>query len=589
MNLVGYFHGPDPAACLVRDGQLLALVEEERLIRNKHAPGVFPIRSIESCLDGAGIGLGDVDAFVYGWDAPAYADGQMADAYELANRAHPPDEATLGWQQANLARFRPEALHDRLHKELVRHFGPVEGSEPVLEFFPHHQSHAAAAFYLSPFDEALVLTVDGSGDGDCTTLWRGSGTELEALDRIPIPHSLGWFYAAMTEYLGFRAYDGEYKVMGLAAYGREDEELRSCLDEVVTDGPRGFDYGLDPTYIFHGDHSYSERFTDRMVELMPFGPRLGRTPIEAHHENLAFEVQRALEEHVLRLVSHFREETGLKNLCIGGGVGLNVKMNSRIHRSGTFAGLFPFPVPNDSGLGIGAALGVWTEATNKRAETLRHLYLGPSFDDEEIESQIRACGLQYRRCEDVAAATAELLDEGKIVGWFEGPMEAGPRALGGRSILADPRDPASRDRVNAAIKFREYWRPFCPSIAEEAIGGLIERAEAAPYMILAFDATETARELIPGTVHIDDTMRVQTVSAESHPLYHRLLGRFEELTGVSAVLNTSFNVKGEAIVCTPRDAFRTFWSTGLDALAIGSFIVEKPATPAAQDPGEVTR
>ena len=589
MNLIGYFHGQDPAACLIQDGRLVAFVEEERLLRFKHAPGVFPIRSIVSCLELGGIDLGDVDAFVYGWDAPRYADGGMTEFYDSVNEAHPPDAGTLAWQQACLARFRPEALRARLEKELVRQFGLAAGSDPTLRFFPHHESHAAAAFYLSPFDEALVLTVDGSGDSDCTTLWRGHGTELELLCRIPIPHSLGWFYAALTEYLGFRAYDGEYKVMGLAAYGRPSPDLRQRLDEVLRPGPQGFDYELDPAYIHHGAHSFSERYTDQLADLMPLPPRLGGAPIEPIHEDLAFETQRALEEHALRLVTHFRDQTGLKNLCIGGGVGLNVKMNSRIHQADLFEGLFPFPIPSDSGLGIGAALGLWLAETGRRPEPLRHLYLGPSFADEEIEAQIRASGLAYRRCDDVAAATAELLDAGKIVGWFQGPMEGGPRSLGGRSILADPRLPASRDRVNSAIKFREYWRPFCPSIAVGEVTRLLRRGEPAPYMILAFEATDAARDRIRGTVHVDGTVRVQTVDPDSHPLYYRLLERFEERTGVAAVLNTSFNIKGEAIVCSPRDAFRTFWSTGLDALAIGPFVIEKPVPPVPEEPEEVVR
>jgi carbamoyltransferase len=589
VNLIGYFHGNDPAACLLSNGELRAFVEEERLIRFKHAPDIFPIRSIAACLELGGLELGEIDAFVYGWDAPRYGDGGMAAFFERTNETHPPDPGTLSWQKAVLSLFRPQSLERRLRDQLVRWFGVAPETVPPLLFVPHHETHAAAAFYLSPCEEALVLSVDGSGDSDCTTVWRGSGTELERLWTAEIPHSLGWFYAALTEHLGFRAYDGEYKVMGLAAYGGENLELRGRLETVLHPGPSAWDYELDPRFIHHGRHTWSDRFTDDLVELLGLPPRLGGAAIEPIHEDLAYETQRALEETVLRLATHFRQETGIDELCIGGGVGLNVKMNSRLRRSGLFRRIFPFPIPGDSGLGIGATLAYWVRQGGSRPAPLEHLYLGPSWEAVEIEEQLAACGLDYRRCDDVCADAADLLAAGKVVAWFQGPMEAGPRALGGRSILADPRDAASRDRVNAAIKFREYWRPFCPSLTEESAARFLEGGERAPYMILAHEATEEARRKLPAVVHVDGTVRSQTVSADSHPLYHRLLEAFAARTGVPVVLNTSFNVRGEAIVCTPRDALRTFWTTGIDALAIGPFLVEKPRTPAPVEPDEVLR
>jgi carbamoyltransferase len=589
MRLLSYFHGIDPAAALVVDGHVVAYIEEERLLRNKHAANIFPIRSIEACLKLGGLRLTDVDAIVYGWDAPRYASGEMARFYEDVNSRFPPDAATRRWQQRNIGLFAPAALRRTLESNLVRHFGVAPAEVPKLEFYPHHRTHAAAAFWLSPFDEALVLTVDGSGDSDCTTVWRGKGATLEALHRIEIPHSLGWFYAAITEYLGFEAYDGEYKVMGLAAYGRENLELRAKLATIVRPGLRGFDYEVDPAFIHHGAHTYSERFTDQLIELIGLPPRQGPRKIEPIHEDLAYEAQRLLEESVIRLVSHFARETGLRTLCVGGGVGLNVKMNSRLHRMELFDHVWAFPVPSDSGLAIGAAVGHEVDATGARPAPLAHVYLGPSFTDEDIEHQLQQCGLAYRRPDDLAAATAELLAAGKVVGWFQGRMEGGPRALGGRSILADPRTVAARDRVNAAIKFREYWRPFCPSMTVESSERYLRKPDAAPFMILAFEATDAAREQAPAVVHVDGTVRVQTVDAATAPRYHALLRAFEAKTGVPIVLNTSFNVKGEAIVCTPRDAIRCFSATGLDALAIGAFIVEKPREPLAVRPEDVLR
>jgi carbamoyltransferase len=578
-TVLSYFHGIDPSAALLVDGRIVAYAEEERLIRQKHASHVFPLRSIKACLDLAGLELREVDLVVYGWDAPRYGSGDMGRYYEAVNDRHPPDEATKRWQASCIRQFAPDALRSVLESHLVRGFGVRPEEVPELVFYPHHRTHAAAAFYLSPYDDALVLTLDGSGDGECTALWRGSGTTLEPIHEIGIPNSLGWFYAALTEYLGFEAYDGEYKVMGLAAYGRENLEVRARLAEVVRHGPAGWDYEVDPRFIHHGPHTFSERFTDRLVDLLETPPRQGPRPLEPIHEDIAFETQRLLEETVLRLLGHFRRETGLSRLCIGGGVGLNVKMNSRIQRSGLFDEIFAFPIPNDSGLAIGAAVGLWVDRGQKRPSPLKHLYLGPSWSDEDIELQVKSCGLAYRRCADIASDTARILADGKVVGWFQGRLEGGPRALGGRSILADPRSVAVRDRVNAAVKFREYWRPFCPSLTEEAAERFLVKPAAAPFMILAFEATEEARRRTPAVVHVDGTMRPQTVDPESNPRYYQLLKAFEARTGVPVLLNTSFNVKGEAIVCSPRDALRTFWSTGLDALAIGSFLIEKPEAP----------
>jgi carbamoyltransferase len=589
MRIMSYFAGIDPAAAVVVDGEVTAYVEEERLIRYKHAPNVFPVRSIQSCLELSGLTLRDLDAIVYGWDAPSYADGRMARIYADINRRYPPNEGTRSWQQRNLGMFAPASLRRTLEQHLVPAFGIAPEAIPPLLFYPHHRTHAAAAFFLSPFDEALILTLDGSGDSDCTVMWRGRGTSLEPIHRIEIPHSLGWVYAAITEYLGFEAYDGEYKVMGLAAYGRENLEYRRKLAQVVRPGPAGWDYEVDPRFIHHGAHTYSDRFTDALAEHIGLPPRQGKRRIEPHHEDLAYETQRLLEETVLRLVAHFQEETGLRTLCIGGGVALNVKMNSRLQRTDLFDDVFAFPVPNDSGLAIGAAIGVWTERTRRRPKPLEHVYLGPEYTDEDIELQLRTCGLAYRRCDDVAAAAAELLAAGKVVGWFQGRLEGGPRALGGRSILADPRAIEARDRVNGAIKFREYWRPFCPSLTEESAPRFMKKAGRAPFMILAFEATEEAKQQVPAVVHVDGTMRAQTVDAVSSPRYHALLKAFEARTGVPCLLNTSFNVKGEAIVCTPRDALRTFWSTGIDALAIGTFLVEKPVPPLAVRPEDVLR
>jgi carbamoyltransferase len=587
MNIIGYFQGDDPAACLVADGRIVAYIEEERLIRYKHARGVFPIRSIDFCLRKAGLKLQDIDCFAYGWDVPAYTNGTMTAFFQQVNRQHPPDDRTLGWQRFVVSWFGEDNARERLRQALVKFYGQTH--IPELRSYPHHASHAMSAFCLSPFDEALVFTIDGSGDHQCATVWHGRGATLNLLHEVPIPHSLGWFYAAITEFLGFEAYDGEYKVMGLAAYGRENLTLRKALEQVVREGEHGWDYEVVPRYIHHGPHTFSDRFTDHLAEALGMLPRQGMTRLEPIHEDLACEAQRMLEKSVVRLLGHFREKTGLRNLCIAGGVGLNVKMNSRIYRSRIFDDVFVFPIPSDSGTSIGAALGVYHQCTGQRPEPVRHVFWGTEYTDEEIELQVKSCGLAYRVCDDIAEATADLLANGKIVAWFQGAMEGGPRALGARSILADPRSEQSRDRVNAAIKFREYWRPFCPSLTQESAGRFMKMSKPAPFMIMAFEATEEAADLVPAVVHIDGTMRVQTVDRETNPRYYQLLRAFERRTGVPVMLNTSFNIKGEAIVSSPRDALRTFWSTGIDALAIGSCLIEKPEIPLQLEPEDVIR
>jgi carbamoyltransferase len=589
MRYLSYFHGIDPAAAIVDDGKVLAYVEEERLTRVRHAANLFPIRSIQACLELGRTRLRDIDAIVVGSDAPRHASGDMARFYEEINTRFPPDATARRCQQRNLGRFSPAALRRTLESHLIHHFGIAPAEVPALEFHPQHRSHTAAAFLLSPFDEALVLTIDGAGDSDCTTIWRGRGAELEVLHRIEVPHSLGWFYAAITEYLGFQAHDGEYKVMGLAAYGRENLALRAKLATIVRPGSRGFDYEVDPAFTHYGAHTYSDTFTDQLPALIGLPPRLGPHKLEHLHEDLAFEAQRLLEETVTRLVAHFQRATGLRTLCVAGGVGLNVRMTSRLRRMDLFDQVWTFPIPNGSGLAIGAAVGHWSAVTGKRPPALEHLYLGPAYRDDDIEHQLRRCGLLYRRPDDLAEATADLLAGGKVVGWFQGRMEGGPRALGGRSILADPRTITARDRVNAALQFREYWRPFCPSLTIESAGRYLARPSAAPFMMLAFDATDLARRSVPAVVHVDGTMRVQTVDAATAPRYHALLEAFERKTGAPVLLNRPFSANGEPIVCTPGDAIGCFAATGLDALAIGAFLVEKPRAPLTVRPDDVLR
>lgn len=564
----------DPACALVAGGRVLAYSEEERHLRVKHAIGHYPTQALRSCLRIADIKLADVEALAINWDLPGYApDGAVARHYQALRQEFPVDPATVAWQEANLRENHPERVRTYHEGVWRRTFGvPL----PELVPLPHHWVHAFHALCQSPYDEALVLTVDGSGDQWCSVLWAGRGTTLTPIKQIPIPHSLGWFYAAFTEYLGFHAYDGEYKVMGLAAYGKPDPQLERRVAQVLTVDPEAGEYRLDPTMIHYGDHSWSGRFTDALPALLGRPPRLPHQPLDGWHQDLAFAVQARLEEAMEAMVRWGVRTTALDRVCIGGGVGLNVKANSRLLQLPEVADLFPHPLCGDAGAACGAALALDHLRTGSIPERVRSLAVGHVEEEGEIRHFLEMAHLAFERPDDLCATVAEALAQGRIVGWCQGAMEAGPRALGQRSILADPREVGNRDKVNAIVKHRELWRPFCPSMTEESAPRYLLHHTFAPFMSMAFTATEALQQEAPAVVHIDGTCRVQLVNKADAPLFHRLLEAFAARTGVPVLLNTSFNVKGEPMICTTRDALRTFFSTGLDLLAIGPFVLRKP-------------
>jgi len=574
MQILGVFHSYfDPSAALVRDGEVIAFAEEERLVRVKHAHGRFPSKAVRHVLEAGGVTLSDIDAIVQGWDCNAYENGEMAAHYDGINARYRTTEQDLAYQKRHLENLSASAQSGIILRNLRKDYGDLEF--PPVVFVRHHLAHACMAFQHSGMSQALVLTIDGSGEWVTTAWWLARNGRLELLREVDIPHSLGWFYAAFTEYLGFEAYDGEYKVMGLAAYGKEDRELRKKLERLVWyDGAGGFE--SDPMLLARGPRRYSYYYPDTLAEYIGRPPRTRSEEITGWHMNLAYEVQLRLEAIVTDMLAHWVRETGVRLLTVAGGVGLNVKMNGKLFTSGLIDDLFAHPLCADAGISIGAALAhEYHQRERLEPKRLPDVYLGPSFDDDEIEGILRACKLPYRKEEAIEERVATLLAEGKVVGWFQGKMEGGPRALGSRSILADPRSNVSRDRVNAVIKFREFWRPFCPSMTTTGARRFLEAHTYAPFMTLAFPATAEAREKIPAVVHVDGSSRPQILDPETNPRYHRLLEAFERRAGVACVLNTSFNIKGEPIVCTPHDAIRTFSATGLDALAIGSFLLLK--------------
>ena len=577
---IGIFEGHyDPAVAIVQDGHVIAYAEEERFNRFKHAPRIYPQKALQFCLDRAGISLEDVEAVATNWNLDAFADGTMAEFFQRMSEEFPVDEKTQGWQRSMLSRFTPESL-TRIHEfQWRKMFGEIKF--PRVMGIPHHETHAIQACFQSPFEEAVCLTVDGSGDQHCTVLWKYDGESLTPLKEITMPHSLGWFYAAITEYLGFHAYNCEYKVMGLAAYGEADPELMAKLDQIVSCDADGIGYRVDPTFIHYGPRTYSERFTDHLVELFGQPPRLESAELTNWHENLAFAAQAKLEEVTTRLVLWGVEQTGIRNVCIGGGVGLNIKMNSKLFHLPDIDDVFAHPLCSDGGAAQGVALAACLRETDAKPERLRSLAMGVENADEQIEELLQLAQLEFEKPDDICDAVSAHLAAGRVVGWCQGSMEAGPRALGQRSILADPRSVENRDKVNAIIKFREYWRPFCPSMAAEAGERYFDKFTDAPFMIIAFKANERLKQDAPAIVHVDGTSRVQMVHQDVLPKYHRLIKAFERRTGVPVLMNTSFNVKGEPIVCTAKDALRTFWATGLEVLALGDCLIVKPEVNAA--------
>ncbi len=555
----------DAAAAVVVDGEVVAAAEEERFVRRKHT-GEFPAHAARFCLRAAGAAPGDVDHVAY-----------YMDHRKLLGRL-----GTLGLAQ--LARSRNGAAFARVAPTIVKNYFAMKavparlghldlvGPRAAFHYVEHHLAHAASAFYCSPFDRAAIMSVDGAGEWVSGLLALGEGTRLTKLREHFLPASLGQYYLALTRYLGFPHHGDEYKVMGLASYG--EDAFAAEFARVVAprdDGAYHFDSSFfDPYFDAEGPlHS-------RRLEEMLGPPRAPGEPVTPRHENVAASAQRALNRVGVALARFLRAETGARHLCLAGGVALNCVMNQKILAAGLYDSIFVQPAAHDAGAALGAALFVYHQKLNRPRRTpLANVALGPGFADEDIEATLRRYKLPYERPADVAATAAAALAEGSLVGWFQGRTEFGPRALGQRSILADPRRAEMKELVNRTVKQREPFRPFAPSVTLERAGYYFSPAVESPYMTVTFDATPRARAEAPAVVHVDGTSRIQTVRRETNELYWRLIAEFEKLTGVPVVLNTSFNVAAEPIVQTPDDALRCYHTTALDALALGPFWLRK--------------
>jgi carbamoyltransferase len=590
LGISAFYH--DAAAALVDHGRVVAAAQEERFTRKKFDAG-FPHRAIDYCLAEAGIAIGDVD-YVAFYDKPFLKFERLLETY-------------VGSAPRGLASFTqamPVWLRDKLfqksglQRELKLHDKSIDWSERLL-FSEHHLSHAASAFYPSPFEDAAVLTMDGVGEWTTTSVAMGRGKTLEVTKEIHFPHSLGLLYAAFTYYTGFRVNSGEYKVMGLAPYG-EPLYAQAILDHLIDLKDDG-SFWLDQSYFNYctGLTMTNGKFDAR------FGgpPRRESDPLEQKHMDLAASVQAVTEEAVLRMTRSLQAETGAKNLCLAGGVALNCVANGKVLRDGRFEKIWIQPAAGDAGGALGAALAAYhlhcdqPRGTPNVMDGMSGSYLGPAYAQSDIEQRLRDAGARFTTLAPDALidTVAHSLADGKAVGWFQGRMEYGPRALGNRSILGDPRSATMQKTLNLKIKYRESFRPFAPSVLREDVQDWFELDGDSPYMLMVADVTEShrrhmsdseralfgidqlnvVRSDIPAVTHVDYSARIQTVHRETNPLYHALLSRFKELTGCPALINTSFNVRGEPIACVPEDAFRCFMGSEIDVLAVGNCLLYK--------------
>lgn len=590
LGLSAFYH--DSAACLVVDGEVVAAAQEERFTRKKHDAG-FPSQAVAYCLAEAGIDALDLDYVVF-YDKPFLKFERLLETY-LAF-------APRGFQ--SFVTSLPVWLKDKLFqksliaKVLNEQFGGGIDWTTRLLFSEHHLSHAASAFFPSPFEEAAVLTMDGVGEWTTTSLAIGRGNHLAVHKEIQFPHSLGLLYSAITYYTGFKVNSGEYKVMGLAPYGEPKyaDLIKDHLIDIKEDGS------------FHLDMSYFNYCTGltmtnhRFDELFGGPRRTSESQLTQREMDLAASVQAVTEEVVIKLARGIRKSTGLKNLCLAGGVALNCVANGKLLRENIFDNIWIQPAAGDAGGALGAALGAYHLMLNKPrsvrpSDAMKGSYLGPEYSQSDIEARLTAAGAVFTTVstQEMLHQTANALAEGKAVGWHQGRMEFGPRALGGRSIIADPRSPAVQKQLNLKVKYRESFRPFAPSVLREDVSQWFDIDVDSPYMLMVADVTKSRqlpmtaeeqqlfgieklnvpRSEIPAVTHVDYSARIQTVHEDTNPLYYKLIKNFKDLTGCPVLVNTSFNVRGEPIVCTPEDAFNCLMGTEIELLVVGNCLMRK--------------
>ena len=593
-----FYH--DSAAVLIRDGQILSAVQEERFSRKKH-DSRFPQHAIKYCLKSNNINLKDIKKIVY-YEKPLLTFERLLETYiAVAPRGSRSFIAAMQvWLKEKLfLKSELRKYFKNLQKEIA---GENQIIIPEILFAEHHQSHAAAAFYPSPFDQAVVLCMDGVGEWATTSAWIGKGNKIKPLWEISFPHSLGLLYSAFTYYCGFKVNSGEYKLMGLAPYGKPlyTEKIKEKLIDIKDDGT----FRLDMSYFKY--HRGFRMTSHKFHKLFGLQPRKPEEELTQFHMNLASSIQDVTEEIVIKISRSLRKETGLKNICLAGGVALNCVANGKLIKEKIFDNVWIQPASGDAGSALGAALIGWHESLKNPREinpndSMKGTYLGCNFSNKEIINYLKKINAPYKHFEDdeLFSNLALLLDEGKVIGWFNGPMEFGPRALGGRSIIGDPRNQKMQKVMNQKIKYRESFRPFAPSVLEEDLEGQFEIKTKSPYMLLVapvkkelciemskeqkdlfgIDKLNIIRSTLPAITHVDYSARIQTVSKRTNPRYYNLISAFKKRTNCPLIVNTSFNVRGEPIVCTPQDAYRCFMRTEMDVLVLQNQILLKKDQP----------
>ena len=591
LGISAYYH--DSAACLIKNGEIISAAQEERFTRKKHDAG-FPHHAIKYCLEYAGVSASQIDNVVF-YEKPFVKFERLLETY----LAFAPKGFT------SFAKAMPVWIKDKLFqkfaliKELKSTLDENVDWQEKLLFSEHHLSHAASAYYPSPFDSAAVLTLDGVGEWTTTSLAIGKGSDLKVIKEIHFPHSLGLLYSAFTYYTGFKVNSGEYKVMGLAPYGEPvyADIIREKLIIVAEDGS----FKLDMSFF---DYATGLTMTNKKFDALFGGPpRKSETALTQREMDLAASIQKVTEDVIIKLAKGIAKETGERNLCLAGGVALNCVANGILLREKIFDAIWIQPAAGDAGGALGAALSIWylhhnkKRIVSKKCDGMKGAYLGPEFSDTEIEAELKACGAIFKQLSenDMIEEVASALADEKAVGWMQGRMEFGPRALGGRSIIADPRSPAMQKQLNLKVKYRESFRPFAPSILREDVSAWFDLETDSPYMLLVaeikddkrramtkeeetlfgIDKLNVPRSSVPAITHINYSARIQTVNAITNPRFHAVISKFKKKTGCPIVVNTSFNVRGEPIICTPTDAFKCFMGTEMDVLAVGSYVLYK--------------
>ena len=603
MNILGisaFYH--DSAACLIQDGKIVAAAQEERFTRKKHDEG-FPVHATTYCLELAGLSIDELDAIVF-YDKPFLKFERLLETYlSFAPKGIRSFITAIPvWLKEKM--FLKKLIYDELKK-----VGEYEKEEVNLLFPEHHLSHAASAFYPSKYEEAAILTIDGVGEWATASICHGKGKEITILKELQFPHSLGLLYSAFTYFLGFKVNSGEYKLMGLAPYGNPDSKL---LEEYITKIKEELVDIREDGSIWLNQEYFSYATGLRMVNdkkweaLFGFPKREGEGELQQHEADLALAIQKVTEEIVVKMATHAKELTGAKAICMAGGVALNCVANGKLQNEGIFDEVYIQPAAGDAGGAVGAALAALhiyfdEEREPQSPDSMQGAYLGPEFHSIDVERALRKFKPKYTLLDEkeLYPKVAEILDDGNVVGWFQGRMEFGPRALGGRSIIADPRRTDMQKKLNLKIKYRESFRPFAPSVLVEEVSTYFEMESDSPYMLLVQPVKEEIREKLPegynamplreklavkrsefpAITHIDFSARIQTVHKETNPEYWNLISAFKERTGCGMVVNTSFNVRGEPIVCTPEDAYRCFMNTEMDYLVIGEYVFAKSEQP----------